>query len=76
MKNKKEGILSPEDQVTKIQEACSELEWYIAMNDSDSGVKGLIIGNQEFVAEIVEQLDDAVEYQIWGRPTADNGELH
>ena len=76
MKYKKEGVLTPEEQVIKIQEACSELEWYIAMNDSENGVKGLVIGNQEFVTKIVEQLGDAEDYQVWGRPTTGNSELH
>lgn len=71
MKNDK--ALTPEEQVQKIQEACTELEWYIALNDDNDEVKGLIIGNIEYIKNIIEQLDDMDEYQVWGRP---NEPLH
>ena len=59
---------TPEQHVLDIQKACSYLNWVIAMNDEDTGVKGLIIGNEKFVQEILEQLNNTNEFEFWTRP--------
>lgn len=67
---------TPEEFVQDIQEACSKLGWHIAMNDSNSTVQGLIIGNAEFLDNVVQDLSNGDEYSIFAKASADNGDLH
>ena len=56
---------TPEELVNDIRDACAALGWDISMNDSNSGIDGLIIGRSEYVADVIIQLDDADEYSIY-----------
>jgi len=67
---------TPEEIVIDIQDACKELGWQIAMNDSSSGISGLIIGQQEYVENVVGQLEDIDEYSIFSYDQVDNTSLH
>ena len=56
---------SPEDLVNEIQEACSQLGWCIGMDESKSSIKGLVIGQQSFVEDVVNSLSDSDAYSIY-----------
>jgi len=68
---------TPEEIVVDIQKACQELGLHIGLKDQDN-LSGLIIGKIEFIQEVLAQLDDADDYEIWGHPTSSesNGNLH
>lgn len=73
MKSKKNK--TPEEHVLDIQNSCGELNWCIAMYEKDEGIHGLIIGNYNYIKEIVNQIDDGREYDIWIKPNI-NEQLH
>lgn len=57
-----------EEYVIDIQKACASLGWVIAMNGHKDGVKGLVIGRADYINEIVDQLENHEEYEIWAQP--------
>jgi hypothetical protein len=59
MAKKKLKAKTPEQLVLEIQENCRMLGWNIAMNENDAAVRGLIIGQDTWVGELVEQLNDS-----------------
>jgi len=69
---------SPEQLVIDIQEACKELGWYIGMDESSELITGLIIGQQAYVEEIIEQLPNIDNYSIYANEQIeiDNKGLH
>lgn len=64
-----------EEQILKIQEACAELGWSIAMNDSNELIRGLIIGVPQYIKKTVDDLEDCEQYSVWEKPDA-NSNLH
>jgi hypothetical protein len=70
-KKKKE----PEEYIIDIQEACSELGWDICIQDKNK-VQGLVIGAEAYISEVIGQLEDGHDYEIWSYPTEDNPNLH
>ena len=57
---------SPEASFLELSEACAELGWVIAMNESDNGsISGVIVGTYDYVVEVMNQLDDPDEYEIY-----------
>lgn len=66
---------SPEDFLDEIKRACTALGWEVGMNEVQPGVRGLIIGQRKFVEEVVEQLGDFEEYEIYEIAPEDAG-LH
>jgi predicted sulfurtransferase len=67
---------TPEDIVNQIQEACKLLGWNIALNESAEGVKGLVIGQAEYVNEVVAQLDDMDDYTMYEPDIEIDSDLH
>ena len=65
---------SAEDYIYQIQEACAALGWVIAMNDENEHVQGLVIGTQEFVTELVENLNDS--FEVWEKAEGSDEGLH
>jgi len=60
---------TPEDYVHDIQEACRQLGWCIAMDESEDEINGLLIGNLDYLQEVVSQLHDSEEYCIGTIPS-------
>jgi hypothetical protein len=56
---------TPEQIVHDIQEACKELGWHISMNESSNVIKGLIIGDYDYIEGVVEQLSEMDDYSIY-----------
>lgn len=67
---------TPEDIVQQIQEACKLLGWNIAMNESNEGVKGLVIGQSEYVNDVVGQLEDFADYTMYEPDLEIDSDLH
>lgn len=56
---------TPEEVVNQIQECCKLLGWNIAMDESSSGIKGLVIGQPDYVDQVVAQLEEGEAYSIY-----------
>ena len=67
---------TPEEIVDEIQKACKELGWNISMDESKSGIHGLIIGTGNYVEKIVSQLEDQDNYSIYALNQDDTTDLH
>lgn len=67
---------TPEDIVNEIQEACSLLGWHISMNESQDTVRGLIIGQAQYVQEVIAQLEDNEEYSVYSSSAAADTDKH
>lgn len=67
---------TPEEIVDDIQNCCKLLGWNIAMNESSSIIKGLVIGQLEYVEKIVSSLEDSDEYSIYANLTSDDSDMH
>ena len=67
---------TPEQLVLDIQDACKELGWHIGMDESESGVRGLVIGDFDYVNEIVEQLNEVDNYSIYSNGEEAETDLH
>ncbi len=75
MKKPKTKKKTPEQVVNDIQEACQLLGWHIAMDESKTGVMGLIIGVAPYVESIMENLPDSESYSIYASAEASD-EVH
>lgn len=67
---------TPEDLVTEIQELCAQLGWCVGMNENKSMISGLIIGNQSFITNIVDQITEGDEFSIYSSNKSPNEELN
>lgn len=67
---------TPEEIVDEIQFLCSLLGWDVAINDAETGVKGLIIGQLDFVQHIVMQLEEYDAYEIYRKPEVFDPNIH
>ena len=67
---------TPEQIVNDIQSACKLLGWNIAMNESRPGIRGLVIGVNSYVEEIVGQLSDSDAYAIYSSGQDVDKEMH
>lgn len=67
---------TPEEIIQDIREACESLGWNIAMNEASNTVYGLIIGQFDYVEEIVEQIHDMDEYSIYSPAETIDTDLH
>lgn len=67
---------TPEEIIQDIREACESLGWNIAMNESSNTVRGLVIGQFDYVEEIVEQIQDTDEYSIYSPSEPLDTDLH
>jgi hypothetical protein len=56
---------TPEEIVNDIQEACKSLGWAIAMDESKSAISGLVIGQLNYVENVIEQLEDVDNFSIY-----------
>jgi hypothetical protein len=70
---KKREEQTPEDFINQIRDACAALNWQIAMDDSKNLITGLIIGEEEHVTGILEQLVEGDEYSIYTAGEVDKG---
>ena len=74
--SEEEELENLEQQIVRIQEACAELGWSIALNDSSSIVEGLVIGTSEFVRSTLNNMVDGELYEVWGSPGENKKSLH
>jgi len=65
----------PEEYILEIQLACAKLGWNIGITNEDD-LSGLIIGKTSFIKEVVSQLEEIEEYEIWSCPEKDDKLLH
>jgi len=66
-----------DDFIFKLQELCSKIEYLIAFkSDENDNVKGFIIGNTEFLKDIIADLPDAEDYEIYQLDPKTDTELH
>lgn len=63
MAKKKSKEKTPEQLVIEIQEACRMLGWNVAFNEGEPGVRGLIIGQDQWVSDLIEELKD--DYSVY-----------
>lgn len=56
---------TPEEYVNDIKNACEQLGWYIAMNDRKKGISGLVIGRLDYIAIIIDQLENSEDFEIY-----------
>jgi endonuclease III-like uncharacterized protein len=54
-----------EEVVNEIRTACAALGWHIGLDESDETVSGLIIGQEQYVEKVLEQLEDMENYGIF-----------
>lgn len=55
---------TPEELWNTIRDACRELGWSIALDDSNAGISGAIIGRRVYVEEVLQDLPDKDKYVI------------
>lgn len=67
---------TPEEIVNDIQDCCKQLGWNIAMNESSNIIKGLVIGQLEYVEQVVHSLSDSEEYSIFASSQSIDSEMH
>ena len=70
---KKKEDQTPENSINQIREACAALNWQITMNDSENIITGLIIGEEEYVTGVLEQLVEIDDYSIYTSGEVDTG---
>jgi hypothetical protein len=71
MKNER----TAEDIFLELAERCAELEWYTAFKDADS-INGIITGTADYVQEILNDLPDGDEYEVYHHGSENSKELH
>lgn len=67
---------TPEDIINDIRDACESLGWNIAMNESSNTIRGLVIGQFDYVEEVVDQIHDTEEYSIYSPAESIDTDLH
>jgi len=67
---------TPEEIVNDIQEACKLLGWNLAMNESSPGIRGLVIGQPDFVEEVISSLEDSEDFAIYAASQTVQSEMH
>ena len=67
---------NPNEHVIDIQRSCANLHWFVAMNDKKDGVQCLIVGKLDAINDIIAQLEDGDEYEIWADPSLVPNEIH
>ena len=56
---------TPEEIVNDIRTACAALGWAIGMDESDTHVSGLVIGQTNYVEGLLNQIDDMENYGVF-----------
>lgn len=67
---------TPEEIINDIRESCESLGWNIAMNESSNTIRGLVIGQFDYVEEVVDQIHDTEEYSIYSPAESIDTDLH
>lgn len=57
---------TPEQLVDDIQQACKQLGWDIAMDVSSEEISGLIVGQHDYIQEVLSGSCDEDNYEIYG----------
>lgn len=65
---------SPEEKLDRIRELASELGWELALDDSGDEVHGIIIGNMEFIQEVLTGEIEPENFGIYS--SMNDKELH
>ena len=69
--------MEKDDLIFKLQEICVQLNYLIAFKSDDNGnVAGFIIGSVEFLEDVMADLPDAEDYEIWQLDPKTDKELH
>jgi len=68
---------TPEEIFLELADRCAELDWLLAMNETEDGsIKGVIVGTGEYVSQTLEDLPDGEQYSIYQHGPEDQKELH
>lgn len=69
------NINESEELLMKLREICLKLGWDMAMDEGQDNVKGMIIGKEEFIENIVNEYEDFDEYVVYSPTQTENGTL-
>lgn len=67
---------TPEEIIDDIQKACASLGWNVSFDESSPGITGLIIGQPEYVEDVVANLPNGEEYVIYASGSETDSGLH
>lgn len=65
-----------EEIINDIQKACAALGWNVSFDESSPGIVGLIIGQPDYVEDVVASLANGEQYVIYSSGAELDTELH
>lgn len=54
-----------EELLNSLKKICSELGWLLSFNETSDAIYGMVIGNEEYVARILEEAEDFSGYETY-----------